>query len=621
MVMLMCSLLLGSSCVNKIEVDGNDVAEGDIPIAFTSKVSKAETRVKNQAFDEGDQVSLYAMITPGAIDGKRYIDNLKLEYTGNSSMVPEKTVFYPEGDATLNFVAYYPYQAKGIPTGKSTLTVSVKSNQSKREAYSESDFLVATTSNVESSDAAVSLAFRHQLSLLKIVLVPQGGEKVTDMLNANPNVVVTGFKTQCSYDVRTGKLGTVEKDADMIPYGEWMIDVDSLVGKELVVIPQNIEAGTHSIILEWNKRIYTCPMPSLTVEGGKQYEIKIDARQSGSNVLPGVVGKVDEWITGEGGKTENNDGSWAIHVSAFSFVNSDVYRIYRDGVAVMDICKEYLISSKLTGTAIVAYPLDVNERPDLNNGFLLQMPGTTDVQVGGRLKWDIGNNSFAYTNGDSQEIDKFYINENNEVTLKEPTNPVKVNIVSYLLTDMRKGEVITYPVVKVGVHYWMKENLRATRYRDGTSVARLTTLDGTAGYFQPIDEEIYFYNGEAVMAGELAPEGWKIPTVSEWGLLQTYIDDNMSLIKDGTWLSNTTGGIVQPVNNLTGFASISNGHWTVDGWKAQGKVAGYWAMEDDKVADNIPYMTGEKNELLFSASLQIDHGFYKGVLIRCIKSD
>ncbi|MDR0894797.1 MAG: fimbrillin family protein [Prevotellaceae bacterium] len=622
--LLISSLLLTTSCVNRLESEEVNVVEGDVPITFISQVNKlAVTRVADQAFDEGDKIGLFGMISPGAVDGKRYINNVKLECTGGSMLVPEKTVYYPEGNEALDFVAYHPYQSKGITNNKSVLTVSVKADQSKQSAYSASDFLVAKESGVESSNEAVNLTFKHKLSKLKIVLVPVGGEKVTDMLKANPHIVATGFKTQCTYDLKNDLLGAAEKETNITPYGTWKVDADNLVGKEFIIVPQSVDAKTHSIIIEWNGRIYTSPMPTLTTEGGYQYEIKIEARQSDSDILPGIVGKVEGWALGESKDTTSSDSALAIHVSAFSFADSDIYRIYRDGMPIIDVCKEYLISQKMTGTAIVAYPLNEYEQPDLNNGLLLQMPDFQDMMVGGKISWNTKSNSFSYTEGTSEEIDKFYVDENNNVTVKLPDNPIKVNVVSYLLTDNRKGEVKVqiYPIVKIGIHYWMKESLRATRYRDGMNLARKTVLDGKAGYIQPTDKEIYFYTGEAVTTGELAPDKWKIPSADEWKLFQTYINDNASWMKAGVWESPTAGAEVKPVNNLTGFSAISDGHWTGDGWKNAQKMVGYWAMDGKQLADKIPYLAGDESGIVFTSGLLQKLGYYKGVSIRCIKDN
>ena len=69
---------------------------------------------------------------------------------------------------------------------------------------------------------------------------------------------------------------------------------------------------------------------------------------------------------------------------------------------------------------------------------------------------------------------------------------------------------------------WVKE-LHATTYRDGAPLKKQSDL-GTdkAGYYKPDKYDIYFYNGESILAGELAPEGWKIPSDADWEQLKNY---------------------------------------------------------------------------------------------------
>ena len=103
---LLCSLFLPiSSCVNKLD---SETSPGTTPITFSTKINKTSTRVTNTTFEKGDKVGLYAMLSSTSIAEERYINNLQLECTGSSTLIPQKTVFYPVGDATLDFISYSP---------------------------------------------------------------------------------------------------------------------------------------------------------------------------------------------------------------------------------------------------------------------------------------------------------------------------------------------------------------------------------------------------------------------------------------------------------------------------------------------------------------------------------
>ena len=39
-----------------------------------------------------------------------------------------------------------------------------------------------------------------------------------------------------------------------------------------------------------------------------------------------------------------------------------------------------------------------------------------------------------------------------------------------VLTDIRNTETQTYPIVKIGIQYWMGRSLEATHYTDGKAI-------------------------------------------------------------------------------------------------------------------------------------------------------
>lgn len=141
---LFCCMSLGNTaCVNRIDEESEaEIEEGTTPITFSIKMEKASTKVTNTAFEKGDRMGLFATTSSGSIKGKRYIDNLALEYTEGSTLVPKKTVFYPEGDVSLDFISYHPYQTEGVAAGTPVLPVSVQIDQSNEKNRAQSDFLV-----------------------------------------------------------------------------------------------------------------------------------------------------------------------------------------------------------------------------------------------------------------------------------------------------------------------------------------------------------------------------------------------------------------------------------------------------------------------------------------------
>lgn len=621
---LFCSIALwNTACVNSIEEDSEmEIEEGTTPISFSIKIEKTATRVTNTAFEKGDKMGLLATTSSGSIKGKRYIDNLALEYTEGYTLVPKKTVFYPEGDVALDFISYYPYQSDGIPTGTSILPVTVQIDQSSDKNRSQSDFLVARTKGITGKNKTVTLEFQHKLSKLTITLTPDAGSTAKELQDANPRIIATGLKTSANYNLEDGTFSNLEGNKDIIASGKWSIGEDGkLTGKEIIIIPQTIDGDGQSFIMEWDGRIYSCAIPSVEIGSSMQCPINISAMQNNSNVLSSFAGKIKAWENIEPIETDNTEDYTAVHISALSFSQSNVYRIYHEGMPVAEVCKEYLTSGMLTSRAIIAYPVAENEETDLSNGIVLQLEDCNDAICGGRISWNADDYSFTYTQGPSMGIDKLYIDNGHKLLLEKPENVIKVNVACHTLRDIRGGVSTEYPIVKIGTQYWMSKELRTTTYRDGTALKKQIDL-GTdkAGYYKPDKYNIYFYNGEAILAGELAPEGWKIPSDKDWEQLKSYIDNDASVLKAGEWQTMVSGEVV-PVSNYTRFNAFPVGMWYNGIHNSPYKLTAFWSWDTtgNSLSENTVYFLGESNEFVPSDAHVSKQPYYKALSIRCIK--
>lgn len=617
-----CMSLGYTACVNRIDEDPEtEIEEGSTPITFSIKMEKASTKITNTAFEKGDKMGLFATTSSGSIKGKRYINNLALEYTEGSTLVPRKTVFYPEGDVPLDFISYYPYQADGVVAGTSILPVSVQIDQSNEKQRAQSDFLVAETQGVTNKAQAVTLEFQHKLSKLSISLTPDADNSAYDLLKANPRIIATGFKTSADYNLEDGTFSNLEGAQDIITSGEWFVKDNKLTGKEFIIIPQTISNGRQSFIMEWSGRIYSCAIPEVEMGSSTQCTINISAMQSNSNVLSCFAGKIKEWSSLPPIDTDNTEDYTAIHVSALSFSLSNIYKIYHEGMPVAEVCKEYLISKSLTSRAIIAYPINENEETDLSNGTVLQLEDCDDAICGGRISWNADDYGFTYTQGASMGIDKLYIDSDHKLLLEKPENAIKVNVACHTLRDIRGGASTEYPIVKIGTQYWMAKELRATTYRDGTALEKQIDL-GTdkAGYYKPDKYDIYFYNGESILAGELAPEGWKIPSDADWEQLKNYTGNDASILKAGEWQAMVSGEVA-PVNNHTRFNAFPVGMWYNKGHNSPNKMTAFWSWDNTKhtLSENTIYFLGESDGFVSSTAHVTDKPYYKALSIRCIK--
>lgn len=121
----------------------------------------------------------------------------------------------------------------------------------------------------------------------------------------------------------------------------------------------------------------------------------------------------------------------------------------------------------------------------------------------------------------------------------------KPNTPPAVVTDI-DGNI--YHTVNIGTQTWMIENLKTTKYRDGTSIPNIT--DGTTwsnlttpGYCffnnAAANKSTYgaLYNWYTVNTNKLAPTGWHVPTDAEWSALENYLIAN-GYNYDGTTTGN-----------------------------------------------------------------------------------
>jgi uncharacterized protein (TIGR02145 family) len=168
-----------------------------------------------------------------------------------------------------------------------------------------------------------------------------------------------------------------------------------------------------------------------------------------------------------------------------------------------------------------------------------------------------------------------------------------------------------YQTVRIGNQEWMAENLRTTRYNDGTSVplvkdsAAWTNLTTPAYCFYDttIDADSIkkygaLYNWYVVNPTnpkKIAPAGWHVPSYTEWDTLQNYLIAH-GYNWDGTTAGNkvakalaaktdwslcnipgSVGAVGNDVsaNNSTGFSALPGGYRNRDGGFSD-HCRGYW---------------------------------------------
>lgn len=617
-------LFANTSCINQIE---SEIKEGNIPITFSAKVKKTNTKVTGNLFDKGDRMALYAIVSGNSLNDARYLDNLLLTSDEDNQLIPERDVFYPEDNsATLDFVCYYPYTAEGVPEGSSKLPFAVQTDQSLEGNLSLSDLLVARKNDVKSSTSTVSLEFGHKLAKVKITLTPDEGEDLDEMLEADPKIVAAGFYTQAEYDLEADAFDQLGQIADIIPGGSWKKDGGKLTGKEFIVIPQPTTSG-QLLQMEWNGRVYSCLIPELeAVDSNTQYEVDINAIQNSSEQLTGIVATINTWEEGIRQETDNTSPNASLHLSVLSFTESNVYHVHVNGKVIAEICQEYLKNEQLDAQALVAYPISEGETADLSRGTVLQLSGNDTHTCGGSLAWNKSDNSFTYTPGSLPAIQQVYFDAAGNVLTEEPGQPLHINVIAYTLRDIRNG-LTQYPIVKVGTQYWMRSNLKATAYRDGSPIDQQTQLGKGPSYFKPTNYDLCFYNGEALLHKEIAPAGWQLPSRADWEKLLQYVDGKAAPLKTGKWevLVPDDDLNKQPtaVSNTSLFGLYATGIWVRGTHSNPYKMTGLWTWDPDTqgLPEQTLFFMGEEDKAVWDNTQSGEGDFYKALAVRCLRQE
>ncbi len=220
-------------------------------------------------------------------------------------------------------------------------------------------------------------------------------------------------------------------------------------------------------------------------------------------------------------------------------------------------------------------------------------------------------------------------NESNQITVQ--LTPVIAIIAPKTVTDI-DGNV--YNTVAIGTQIWMAENLKTTKYNDGTSIPNVTD---NAAWGRLVTGAYCWYNNDAasykntygalynwysVNTAKLAPTGWHIPSKEEWEKLTGYLGGLMiaggKLKEIGTthWANPNVGA-----TNESGFSAFPggeiNGAPTYAGTFWGLSEAGFWWSNTEEIRPTNAYSFSLNNFLEKTAidSYQKSRGFS----VRCIK--
>lgn len=185
-----------------------------------------------------------------------------------------------------------------------------------------------------------------------------------------------------------------------------------------------------------------------------------------------------------------------------------------------------------------------------------------------------------------------------------------------------------YKTIKVGNTYWMAEDLKTTKFNDGSSISIVTdntawsnlTTSAVCDYNNdPNNSATYgkLYNWYAVNdSRKICPAGWHVPSEAEFSQFINALGGfdlagGKLKAKGNTYWSEPNSG----ASNSSGFNAKGSGYRNYLGvFKDQSYITGYWSST-------------EQNQSAYLLSLRFDGSYAdlyavnkkSGFLLRCVK--
>ena len=201
-----------------------------------------------------------------------------------------------------------------------------------------------------------------------------------------------------------------------------------------------------------------------------------------------------------------------------------------------------------------------------------------------------------------------YGKEHYEEVFKDPKLDEVYTQIASSITDIDGN---SYKTIKIGNQVWMAENLKVTKYSDGTSIptghshsdwASLSTgayaiynphetSRKTLSYFRTLEDTYgYLYNWFAVKDNRnICPENWHVPTEKDWATLimnsvgSFGFGGAITLKETGRahWEKESPYGVkfnpIKPATNESGFTALPGGLRSELGYSSMGLNGYFWS--------------------------------------------
>ena len=211
----------------------------------------------------------------------------------------------------------------------------------------------------------------------------------------------------------------------------------------------------------------------------------------------------------------------------------------------------------------------------------------------------------------------------------------------------------TYNTVQIGSQCWMKENMRATHFADGTAIAfrpaSVSESDVTPYISYPNDDSTnvsicgYDYNWYAAMHNAassnatpsgvqgICPNGWHVPSFAESSALVDYVFSQPQYVCSGKILkamaANTDWGTdgTTPCSPTTDLSTNNATGYSVRSFGAHNAMGGWYYENEQRQWTTTESSNSKARYVKFSPGLDVDLNQtmlkYWKMTVRCIRSE
>lgn len=237
----------------------------------------ASTRsAMESGFEEGDKIGIFLFNPDKATEWKYgnecWVNNISIEYTTSGKWISASQQYWQEAPYTLMSIAYYPYANAALEKDFTNVYFQIPVDQSSQKALRQSDFLWASTTdiNYEKYHEGIPLRFKHLCCKLTLLFTT-----TSDIQNdTHPSdIQVNSIYTNTAINIATGEI---RNEAGRTPQTIRMYYDENKRIAEAIITPQNIPAGQWINFKHKGRSYYYELEEPLTLESGKEYKIVID---------------------------------------------------------------------------------------------------------------------------------------------------------------------------------------------------------------------------------------------------------------------------------------------------------------------------------------------------------